>query len=69
MTCTQLFVLRCDFKWADNSLIRRCPREILGNDRESSSDLRQRALREGWTIDESSPGPLHHLCLTHRHVQ
>ena len=48
MSVNQLFVLRCDFTWPDNALIRRCQREVLGDDREGSIELRARALTLGW---------------------
>ena len=68
MTCHQLFVLRCDFTWPDGSFIRRCVHEILGEDRESASELRRRALTQGWTIDDMTPSSVKHLCVVHRPV-
>ena len=60
MTCTILFVIRCDATWLDESLIHRCKNEMLGMDRERVAVLQSRARAAGWLIEEER-----HLCPKH----
>ena len=61
MTCTQLFVIRCDHKWLEGDFVRRCKNEILGDDREISQQLKDRVRGYGWLIGDGK-----HLCVWHR---